>query len=202
MADLIVLAGNVGIEKASKNAGYPIDVPFSAGRMDALQEQTDVESFNFLEPIADGFLNYKKAQYSLSTEQLLIDKAQLLKLTPPEMTVLVGGMRSMGATYDYSDKGVLTGNKDELSNDFFTNLLDMKYQWAPADQLKENFEIQDRGSGSKKWTATRADLIFGSNSELRPLAEVYASGDAKQKFITDFVKAWVKVMNLDRFDLK
>jgi catalase-peroxidase len=202
MADLIVLAGNVGIEKASKNAGYTINVPFSPGRMDASLAQTDVESFNLLEPMADGFLNYKKMQYTLSTEQLLVDKAQLLTLTPPEMTVLVGGMRSMGATYDYSNKGVFTSDKDKLSNDFFVNLLDMKWQWVPADQLKETFDIQDRATGSKKWTATRADLIFGSNSELRALAEVYASSDAKEKFVNDFSKAWVKVMNLDRFDLK
>lgn len=202
IADLIVLAGNVGIENAAKNAGFTLNVPFSPGRMDALQEQTDVESFKLLEPMADGFVNYKKMQYTLTTEQLLIDKAQLLNLTAPEMTVLVGGMRSMGANYDYSNKGVLTTNKDELSNDFFANLLDMKYQWVPADELKETFDIQDRATGSKKWTATRADLIFGSNSELRALAEVYASNDAKQKFVTDFVNAWVKVMNSDRFDLK
>ncbi|MBK8698501.1 MAG: catalase/peroxidase HPI [Saprospiraceae bacterium] len=202
MADLIVLAGNVGIEKAAKNGGHTIYVPFSPGRMDALQEQTDVESYNLLEPMADGFLNYKKTQSTLTTEQLLIDKAQLLNLTPPEMTVLVGGMRSMGATYDYSDKGVFTANKNALSNDFYSNLLDMKYQWVPVDQSKETFDIQDRSTGSLKWTATRADLIFGSNSELRALAEVYASSDANGKFIRDFVKAWTKVMNLDRFDLK
>lgn len=202
MADLIVLAGNVGIEKAAKNAGYTIKVPFSPGRMDALQKQTDVESFNLLEPMADGFLNYKKTQFTLTTEQLLVDKAQLLNLTPPEMTVLVGGMRSMGATYDYSNNGVFTGNKDALSNDFFTNLLDMKYQWVPIDQSKETFNIQDRATGSNKWTATRADLIFGSNSELRALAEVYAGNDSKEKFMNDFVNAWVKVMNSDRFDLK
>lgn len=202
MADLIVLAGNVGIENAAKNGGYTIEVPFSPGRMDALQERTDVESFKLLEPMADGFLNYKKTQYTLSTEQLLIDKAQLLTLTPPELTVLVGGMRSMGANYDYSNQGVFTADKDELSNDFFVNLLDMKYEWVPVDQSKETFDIQDRATGSKKWTATRADLIFGSNSELRALAEVYAGNDAKEKFINDFVSAWEKVMNLDRFDLK
>jgi catalase-peroxidase len=151
--------------------------------------------------MADGFLNYKKTQYTLTTEQLLIDKAQLLNLTPPEMTVLVGGMRSMGATYDYSHTGVFTANKDQLTNDFFVNLLDMKYVWVPADPSKETFTVQDRGTGSKKWTATRADLIFGSNAELRALAEVYASSDAREKFINDFVAAWVKVMNLDRFDL-
>ena len=202
MADLIVLTGNVGIEKAAKNAGHTIAVPFLPGRMDVLQEQTDMESFNLLEPMADGFLNYKKTQYTLSTEQLLVDKAQLLTLTPPEMTVLVGGMRSMGATYDYSNIGVFTTNKNELSNAFFTNLLDMKYQWVPVDPSKETFDIQERDTGRSKWTATRADLIFGSNSELRAIAEVYASSDAKEKFITDFVNAWVKVMNLDRFDLK
>lgn len=202
MADLIVLAGNAGIENAAKNAGYTVIVPFSPGRMDALQTQTDVESFNLLEPMADGFLNYKKTQYTLTTEQLLIDKAQLLNLTPPEMTVLVGGMRSIGANYDYSNKGVFTTKKGALSNDFFANLLDMKYEWVPADQEKETFDIKDRSTGSKIWTATRSDLIFGSNSELRALAEVYASNDAKQKFVNDFVSAWVKVMNLDRFDLK
>jgi catalase-peroxidase len=202
MADLIVLAGGVGIELAAKNAGHTIHVPFSPGRMDALQAQTDIASFNLLEPMADGFLNYKKAQYTLSTEQLLIDKAQLLQLTPPEMTVLVGGMRSMGATYDYSDTGVFTSHKDALSNDFFTNLLDMQYAWVPADPSKETFHLQDRATGVKKWTATRADLIFGSNAELRALAEVYASTDASEKFIADFVAAWVNVMNLDRFDLQ
>ncbi len=202
MADLIVLAGSVGIETAAKNAGHTIQVPFSPGRMDALQAQTDVASFNLLEPMADGFLNYKKTQYTFTTEQLLVDKAQLLNLTPPEMTVLVGGMRSMGATYDYTDTGVFTTNKDQLTNDFFVNLLDMKYAWVPADQSKETFTVQERVTGSKKWTATRADLIFGSNSELRALAEVYASSDTKEKFINDFVAAWVKVMNSDRFDLK
>jgi catalase-peroxidase len=202
MADLIVLAGSVGIETAAKNAGHTIQVPFSPGRMDALQAQTDVASFNLLEPMADGFLNYKKTQYTLTTEQLLIDKAQLLNLTPPEMTVLVGGMRSIGATYDYSDTGVFTINKDQLTNEFFVNLLDMRYVWVPADQSRETFTVQERGTANKKWTATRADLIFGSNSELRALAEVYASSDARDKFINDFVAAWVKVMNLDRFDLK
>lgn len=201
MADLIVLAGNVGVEKAAKNAGNPVNVSFTPGRMDASQTQTDVESFKLLEPMADGFLNYKKMQYTLSTEQLLVDKAQLLNLTPPEMTVLVGGMRSLGANYDYSNTAFTT-KKDQLNNDFFANLLDMKYEWVPADQMKETFNIKDRKTGSKKWTATRADLIFGSNSELRALAEVYASNDAKQKFVTDFVNAWTKVMNSDRFDLK
>lgn len=202
MADLIVLAGNVGVEKAANNAGYKIEVPFNPGRMDALQSQTDVESFNLLEPMADGFLNYKKAQYTLSTEQLLIDKAQLLTLSIPEMTVLMGGMKTMGANYNYSDIGALTSDKNALSNDFFVNLLDMKYTWEAVDSVKEGFAVKDRETDENVWYASRADLIFGSNSELRAVAEVYASADAKEKFVTDFVKAWTKVMNLDRFDLK
>lgn len=202
MADLIVLAGSVGIEKAAKNAGYTIEVPFSAGRMDASQEQTDVESFNLLEPMADGFRNYLKTRYTIPTEQLLVDKAQLLTLTAPEMTVLVGGMRALGTNYDNSDKGLMVSQKEILSNEFFVNLLDMKYEWKVQDDTKETFDIVDRKTGEKKWTATRADLIFGSNSELRALAEVYASNDAKEKFVKDFVAAWTKVMNLDRFDLR
>lgn len=201
MADLIVLAGSVGVETAAKNAGYPVEVAFTAGRMDATQEQTDVEAFNLLEPMADGFRNYLKTQYTLSTEQLLVDKAQLLTLTAPEMTVLVGGMRTMGANFDGSKVGVFTDKKDALSNDFFVNLLDMKYEVKAQDDKKEIFDIVDRKTGDKKWTASRADLIFGSNSELRALAEVYASSDAKEKFVKDFVVAWTKVMNLDRFEL-
>ena len=168
--------------------------------MDALQNQTDIESFNLLEPMADGFLNYKKTQYTLSTEQLLIDKAQLMTLTIPEMTVLMGGMKTMGANYNYSEIGVMTDNKNSLENDYFVNLLDMKYKWEAVDSVKEGFAVKDRESNKTIWYASRADLIFGSNSELRAIAEVYASEDAKEKFIADFVKAWTKVMNLDRFN--
>lgn len=201
MADLIVLGGNAAIEKAAKNAGFTLELPFTAGRMDATQEQTDVNSFAYLEPIADGFRNYSKGKYTVSTEQLLVDKAQLLTLTAPEMTVLVGGLRSLNATYDGSGKGVFTDKKDMLTNDFFVNLLDMTYDWKATDDTKEHFDIVDRKTGAKKWSATRADLVFGSNSELRALAEVYASSDAKEKFVKDFATAWTKVMNLDRFDL-
>ncbi len=202
MADLIVLAGGVGIEKAAKNAGFTTKVPFTAGRTDATQEQTDVESFSLLEPMADGFRNYQKTRYTLSTEQLLIDKAQLLTLTPPELTVLVGGMRAIGANYDNSNTGLLIAKNDKLSNEFFVNLLSMQYEWKPIDETKELFAGSDRQTREKKWTASRADLIFGSNSELRALAEVYASNDANEKFVKDFVAAWTKVMNLDRFDLR
>jgi catalase-peroxidase len=202
MADLIVLAGNTGVEQAAKNAGMTLEVPFNPGRMDASQEQTDVESINLLEPIADGFRNYLKTKYTVPTEQLLVDKAQLLTLTAPEMTVLLGGMRAIGANYDNSDKGLLVAKKESLSNEFFVNLLDMQYEWKVADDKKELFEGLDRKTGAKKWTATRTDLVFGSNSELRALAEVYASNDNKQKFAKDFVAAWTKVMNLDRFDLR
>lgn len=202
MADLIVLAGNVGLEKAIKNAGSSEKVNFTPGRMDATQEQTDVKSMAFLEPMADGFRNYSKTQYTVSTEELLVDKAQLLQLTAPEMTVLVGGMRVLDANYDHSKNGVLTSKKETLSNDFFVNLLDMSTSWKATSDTKEVFEGTDRKTGQLKWTATRADLIFGSNSELRALAEVYASTDAKEKFIKDFIAAWEKVMNSDRFDLK
>lgn len=202
MADLLVLAGNVGVETAAKNAGKPLKLPFTPGRMDALQEQTDIASFNLLEPMADGFVNYKKTQYTYTTEQLLIDKAQLLTLTPPEMTILIGGMHSIGATYDDSNFGVLTADKNSLSNDYFKNLLDMKYEWKPLDEQKERFAIVNRDTKETSWTASRADLVLGSNSELRAIAEVYASADAKDKFILDFAKAWSKVMNLDRFDIK
>lgn len=202
MADLIVLAGNVGLEKAIKNAGSSEKVNFIPGRMDATQEQTDVKSMAFLEPMADGFRNYSKAQYTVSTEELLVDKAQLLQLTAPEMTVLVGGMRVLDANYDHSKNGVLTSKKETLSNDFFVNLLDMSTSWKATSDTKEVFEGTDRKTGQLKWTATRADLIFGSNSELRALAEVYASNDAKEKFIKDFLAAWEKVMNSDRFDVK
>jgi catalase-peroxidase len=201
IADLIVLGGAAGVEKAASNAGYSVQVPFVPGRMDASQEQTDVESFGLLEPMADGFRNYLKTRYKIPTEELLIDKAQLLTLTAPEMTVLVGGMRSLGANYDSSAKGVFTENTDALSNDFFVTLLDMNTEWAPTDDTEEIFEGKDRKTGEVKYTATRADLIFGSNSELRALAEVYGSADAEEKFVKDFVAAWDKVMKLDRFDL-
>ncbi|NGZ89644.1 catalase/peroxidase HPI [Psychroflexus maritimus] len=202
MADLIVLAGNVGIEKAAKQAGVDIEVPFNPGRMDATAEMTDESSFDVLEPIADGFRNYKKKKYSYSTEELLIDKAHLLTLTPPEMTVLVGGMRVLETNYDGAKHGVLTDNAGALTNDYFVNLLSMDNKAVAIDKDKEVFEIKDRNTDETKWTATRADLIFGSNSELRALAEVYAAQTAKEKFVKDFVNAWNKVMNLDRFDLK
>lgn len=202
IADLIVLAGTTAVEQAAKNAGYTIPVNFVPGRMDATQEQTDVQSQAVLEPMADGFRNYLKTQYKFSTEELLVDKAQLLTLTAPEMTVLVGGMRSLNANYDNSKHGIFTTRNNVLSNDFFVTLLDMSTVWKAVDASKEIFEGRDRKTGEVKYTATRADLIFGSNSELRALAEVYASEDAKEKFVQDFVAAWVKVMNLDRFDLK
>lgn len=201
MADLIVLAGNVGVEDAARKGGFEIDVPFSPGRMDASQEQTDVASVALLEPQADGFRNYLKTKYSTSTEALLVDKAQLLTLTAPEMTVLLGGMRSLNANFDGSSIGILSTQKETLSNAFFVQLLDMNLVWEPADADKELFYGKDRVTGQRKFTASRADLIFGSHSELRALAEVYATNDAKEKFVKDFVAAWVKVMNLDRFDL-
>ena len=202
MADMIVLAGSAAVEKAVQNAGYNFKVPFTPGRMDASQEQTDVNSMAVLEPQADGFRNYLKIKYTVPTEELLVDKAQLLTLTAPEMTVLLGGMRSLNANFDNSKLGVLTNQKDVLSNDFFVNLLDMNTVWTAASDEKETFVGKDRKTGKTKWTATRADLIFGSNSELRALAEVYASSDSKEKFVKDFIAAWTKVMNLDRFDLK
>jgi catalase-peroxidase len=201
IADLIVLGGCAAVEKAAKNGGYDIQVPFTPGRMDATQEQTDVQSMSVLEPMADGFRNFQKTEYTLSTEELLIDKAQLLNLSAPEMTVLIGGMRVLDANYDNSKNGVFTSKKESLSNDFFVNLLDMSTVWNPKGENKMEFEGRDRKSGNIKWNATRADLIFGSNSELRALAEVYASDDAKEKFVKDFISAWNKVMNLDRFDL-
>lgn len=201
LADLIVLAGNTAVEKAAANAGYTIEVPFTPGRMDATQKQTDIASFELLEPIADGFRNYLKTQYTISTEELLLDKAQLLKLNPPEMTVLVGGMRALNANYNGSKHGIFTKSKDVLNNAFFVNLLDMNTEWKATSNTKEEFEGIDRKTGEVKYTATRADLIFGSNSELRALAEVYGSNNAKEKFIKDFIKAWEKVMKLDRFDL-
>ncbi len=202
IADLIVLAGSAAVEKAAKDAGVSVSVAFTPGRMDATQEQTDVESINFLEPRADGFRNYRKAKGAASTEALLIDKAQLLTLSAPELTVLVGGMRVLGTNFDGSKHGVFTNRVGQLTNDFFVNLLDMHTSWKAASQDKELYEGTDRASGASKWTATRADLVFGSNSELRAIAEVYGSADATEKFVNDFVKAWTKVMNLDRFDLK
>ena len=202
MADLIVLAGNAAVESAAKNAGIEIKIPFRPGRMDATQEQTDVQSFGVLEPMADGFRNYTKTQYTIPTEQLLIDKAQLLRLTAPEMTVLIGGMRVLGANYNDNKHGILTENVGKLNNDFFVNLLDMNTTWKPIDESKELFEGLDSKTGNLKWTASRVDLIFGSHSELRALSEVYASADAKEKFVRDFAQAWNKVMELDRFDLQ
>ena len=201
LADLIVLAGNAGVEKAAANAGFTIEVPFTPGRMDATQEQTDVASFDLLEPMADGFRNYLKTRYIVSTEELLLDKAQLLTLTPPEMTVLVGGMRALNANYNGSKHGIFTTSNDVLNNAFFVHLLDMGTEWKSTSDTQEEFEGKDRTTGEVKYTATRADLIFGSNSELRALAEVYGSTTANEKFIKDFVKAWEKVMKLDRFDL-
>ena len=201
LADLIVLAGCTGVEKAAKDAGYELSVPFTPGRMDASQEQTDTDSFAVLEPVADGFRNYQKTKYTISTEELLVDKAQLLTLTAPEMTVLLGGMRVLKTNFDNSKNGVFTKRPEVLTNDFFVNLLDMSTVWMPTSETKETFDGRDRKTGAIKWTGTRADLIFGSHSELRALAEVYGSTDAQEKFVKDFVAAWNKVMNLDRFDL-
>lgn len=201
IADLIVIAGNAGIEKAARDAGNEVKVPFTPGRMDASQEETDVESVGFLEPIADGFRNYKKRKYSSSTEELLIDKAQLLSLTAPELTVLLAGMRVLDTNFDGSKDGVFTNRPGQLTNDFLVNLLDMNTAWKAASEDKELYIGSDRKTGQPKWTGTRADLVFGSNSELRVVAEVYASADAQEKFVRDFVKAWTKVMNADRFEI-
>ena len=201
LADLIVLAGSAAVEKAARNAGQNISVPFAPGRMDASQEQTDVESIGYLEPAADGFRNYLKKKFSVSTESLLIDKAQLLTLTAPELTVLIGGMRALDTNFDGSKNGIFTQRPGILTNDFFVNLLDMRTQWKGISEDNELYMGTDRSTGQPKWTASRADLVFGSNSELRALAEVYASSDAQEKFVKDFVSAWTKVMNLDRFDL-
>ena len=201
IADLIVLGGGVGIEAAAKKAGVEISIPFTPGRMDATQEQTDVDSFNVMEPVADGFRNYLKKRYSVATEALFLDRAHMIGLTGSEMTVLTGGLRVLGANYGQTNHGVLTDQPETLSNDFFVNLLDMSTKWTPVDQEAEEFEGHDRSSGELKWTATRADLVFGSNSRLRAYAEVYACSDSHQKFVTDFVAAWHKVMNADRFDL-
>jgi catalase-peroxidase len=202
LADLIVLAGCAGVEKAAKNAGFEVTVPFSPGRTDASQEQTDVIAFSVLEPKADGFRNFSKAKYAVSAEELLVDRAQLLGLTAPEMTVLVGGMRVLNANYHQSQHGVFTKNPESLTNDFFVNLLDMGTKWKATSEDGDLFEGRDAKADELKWTGTRIDLLFGSNSELRAIAEVYASDDAQQKFVDDFIAAWNKVMNADRFDLK
>jgi catalase-peroxidase len=201
LADLIVLGGCAGIEKAAKNAGHNIIVPFSPGRTDASQEQTDVKSFTVLEPAADGFCNYLKTKYSVSAEELLVDRAQLLTLTAPEMTVLIGGMRVLNTNFGHSKHGVFTKRPEVLTNDFFVNLLDMSTTWKPTSKGEGIFEGRNRVTGELKWTGTRVDLIFGSNSQLRAIAEVYACKDSPKKFIHDFVAAWNKVMNADRFDL-
>lgn len=202
MADLIVLAGCAGIEKAAKNAGQEVNVPFTPGRADATQEQTDIDSFAILEPGADGFRNYYNPRHVASAEEMLIDKAQLMTLTAPELTVLLGGMRVLNTNYDHSKHGVFTNKVEALTNDFFVNLLDLSTTWSSTSDAQDVFEGRDRKTGKVKWTGTRADLIFGSNSELRALAEVYACSDSKEKFLSDFVAAWTKVMNLDRFDIK
>ena len=201
LADLIVLGGCAAVEQAAKKAGVAVTVPFSPGRTDASQEQTDGESFAVLEPIADGFRNYLKGKYTISAEELLVDKTQLLTLTAPEMTVLVGGMRALNANVGGSQHGVFTNRPETLTTDFFINLLDMNNVWKPTTADADEFEIRDRKTDALKWTATRVDLVFGSNSQLRALAEVYGSEDAKEKFVHDFVAAWTKVMNADRFDL-
>ncbi len=201
LADLIVLGGCAGVEQAAKNAGHDVTVPFSPGRTDASQEQTDAASFAVLEPKADGFRNYQKAKYAVSAEEMLVDKAQLLTLTAPEMTVLIGGMRVLGANFGGSTHGVFTKRPEALTNDFFVNLLDMGTTWKAASKDGDVFEGRDRKTGELKWTGTRVDLIFGSNSQLRALAEVYGCKDSQEKFLHDFVAVWNKVMNLDRFDL-
>lgn len=202
MADMIVLAGCAGVEEAAKKAGHSVSVPFTAGRADASAEHTDVESFEALEPAADGFRNYYKKRHKASAEEMLVDKAQLMTLTAPEMTVLVGGMRAIGCNYDGSNHGIFTDNPGTLTNDFFVNILDFSTTWSAVNDASDVFEGKDRKTGEVKWTGTRADLIFGSNSELRALAEVYACEDSSEKFVNDFVAAWNKVMNLDRFDLQ
>ena len=201
LADLIVLAGCAGVEQAARSAGHDVKVPFAPGRMDASQEQTDAEAFAVLEPVADGFRNYQKTKYAVSAEELLVDRAQLLTLTPPEMTVLIGGMRVLNTNFGQTKHGVFTDRPEALTNDFFVNLLDMSTTWKAVSADEELFEGSDRKTGEAKWTGTRVDLIFGSNSELRALAEVYAAADSQEKFVHDFAAAWTKVMNLDRFDL-
>ena len=201
LADLIVLGGCAAVEQAAKKAGQEVEVPFMPGRTDASQEQTDIDAFAVLEPVADGFRNYLKTAFTVSAEELLVDKAQLLTLTAPEMTVLVGGMRVLGANHGQSQNGVFTKRPETLTNDFFVNLLDMGTEWKAVSDAEDVFEGRDRKTGELKWTGTRVDLVFGSNSQLRALAEVYGSDDAQQKFVADFVAAWNKVMNADRFDL-
>ena len=201
LADLIVLGGCAGVEQAAKNAGHTVTVPFTPGRTDASPEQTDVASFAVLEPAADGFRNYLRSKFAVPAEELLVDRAQLLTLTAPEMTVLVGGMRVLNANFDQSQHGVFTKRPQALTNDFFVNLLDMRTTWQATSEDADLFEGRDRATGELKWTGTRVDLIFGSNSQLRALAEVYAWADSRAKFVHDFVAAWNKVMNLDRFDL-
>ncbi len=201
LADLIVLAGDAGVEQAAKDGGVAVSIPFTPGRTDASQEQTDVHSFEALEPFADGFRNFIKGRSAVPAEHLLVDKAELLTLTPPEMTALVGGMRVLGTNWDNGDHGVLTSRKGALTNDFFVNLLDMGVEWKAVDDHKHVYEARDRKTGAVKWTGTRFDLVFGANSELRALAEVYGCDDAATKFVQDFVKVWSKVMNLDRFDV-
>ena len=201
LADLIVLGGAAGIEQAAKNAGCAVTVPFTPGRTDAAQEQTDVQSFAVMEPVADGFRNYQKTKYAVPAETLLVDKAQLLTLTAPEMTVLVGGLRVLGANAGSSKHGVFTKKPEALTNDFFVNLLDMGTEWRAVSEAKDVFEGRERKTGEVRWTGTRVDLVFGSNAQLRALAEVYGSSDAQEKFVRDFVAAWTKVMNLDRFDV-
>ncbi len=202
LADLIVLAGNAAVEESARRAGFPVEVRFVPGRTDAREEQTDAASFAVLEPFADGFRNYrKKSPSTVSTEALLVDRAQLLNLTVPEMTVLVGGMRVLGANHGGTPHGVFTDRSGVLSTDFFVHLLDMAYEWVPIDPEQETFEVRERGSGKVRWSATRADLVFGANSQLRAVAEVYGQSDAGEKFVRDFAEAWAKVMHADRFDL-
>jgi catalase-peroxidase len=201
LADLIVLAGCAGVEQAAKNAGHNAKVPFTPGRMDASQAQTDAGTFEALEPIADGFRNYLKGEYSAPAEALLVDRAQLLTLSAPEMTVLVGGLRVLNTNVGQTQQGVFTARPEALTNDFFVNLLDMGTEWKTVPNSKDLFEGRDRATGALKWTGSRVDLVFGSNSQLRALSEVYGSADAGEKFVHDFVAAWNKVMNLDRFDL-
>jgi catalase-peroxidase len=201
LADMIVLGGCAAVEQAAKNAGHNVTVPFTPGRTDASQEQTDVDTFAVLEPIADGFRNYLKTEYSVSAEELLVNRAQLLTLTAPEMTVLIGGLRTLNANVGQSQHGVFTNRPGTLTNDFFVNLLDMNTMWKATSEAEDLFEGRDRATGELKWTGTRVDLVFGSNSQLRAIAEVYGCDDAQEAFVRDFVTVWDKVMNLDRFDL-
>jgi catalase-peroxidase len=201
LADVIVLGGCAAVEQAAKDAGHDVDVPFTPGRTDASQEQTDVESFSVLEPVADGFRNYLKTEYAVTAEELLVDRAQLLTLTAPEMTVLVGGMRALNANFGESQHGVFTERPGTLTNDFLVNLLDMDTEWKATSDAEQEFEGRDCATGDVKWTGTRVDLVFGSNSQLRAIAEVYGCDDGQEAFVRDFVAAWDKVMNLDRFDL-